>query len=108
MPEGHTIHRCARDHTRWFAGQTLTLSSPQGRFQAGAAALDGRCFVEAQAVGKHLFHVYEGEEDEARVVHIHLGLFGRFRKRPVPPPEPRGAGSGCGSTSGSAARCAGR
>lgn len=32
MPEGHSIHRLARDHHRWFAGQSLSLSSPQGRF----------------------------------------------------------------------------
>ena len=24
-------------------------------------------------------------------LHVHLGLFGRFRRRPVPPPDPRGA-----------------
>ena len=32
MPEGHTIHRAARDHHRIFAGKQLTISSPQGRF----------------------------------------------------------------------------
>ena len=33
MPEGHTIHRLARDHTRDFVGQKLQLKSPQGRFE---------------------------------------------------------------------------
>ena len=29
MPEGHTIHRLARDHQKWFAGlMTLDRSSP--------------------------------------------------------------------------------
>ena len=41
MPEGHTIHRAARDHHRIFAGKQLTISSPQGRFAEGAALLSG-------------------------------------------------------------------
>jgi endonuclease VIII len=85
MPEGHTIHRLARDHARWFAGHPLHVSSPQGRFADAAARLDGRTLVATDAYGKHLFHRYEGEE----TVHVHLGLFGRFLHHPVPPPEPR-------------------
>jgi endonuclease-8 len=39
----------------------------------------------AEAVGKHLFHRYEGD----LTVHVHLGLFGRFfrRRPPIPPPR---------------------
>ena len=36
MPEGHTIHRLARDQRRLFGGQTLAAASPQGRFADGA------------------------------------------------------------------------
>jgi hypothetical protein len=85
MPEGHTIHRLARDHARWFAGHPVQVSSPQGRFADAAARLDGRVLVGTDAYGKHLFHRYEGEE----TVHVHLGLFGRFLHHPAPPPEPR-------------------
>lgn len=84
MPEGHSIHRLAGQHHRWLAGQRLQASSPQGRF-AAAEALAGRQFERAQAWGKHLFHHWDGDA----VVHIHLGLFGRFRNHrpPVPPPR---------------------
>ena len=41
MPEGHTLFRMARDHNRWLRGQTIHASSPQGRFDKGAALLDG-------------------------------------------------------------------
>lgn len=85
MPEGHTIHRLARDHQAWFAGQPAQVSSPQGRFADAAALLDGTALVRTDAHGKHLFHWYEAD----RVVHVHLGLFGRFFVHQTPPPEPR-------------------
>jgi endonuclease-8 len=85
MPEGHTIHRLARDLARDLARQAVEVTSPQGRF-GDAAALTGSCLVASEAVGKHLFLHFE-----RAVVHIHLGLFGRFRRFPLPPPEPRGA-----------------
>lgn len=84
MPEGHTIHRLARDHQRWFAGGPVVVSSPQQRF-AGASDVDGARFRSAEAYGKHLFHHY----DDDRVVHVHLGLFGRCYHRRTPPPQPR-------------------
>lgn len=87
MPEGHTIHRVARDHNRRFAGRQLQTSSPQGRFQFGAKKLDGRVLERVEAYGKHLFYWWEGDE----VVHVHLGLYGKFRNHRSPPPEPRGA-----------------
>ena len=74
MPEGHTLHRLARDHTRDLGGQVLAVSSPQGRFAAGAALLDGRRLLRVEAWGKHLFHHFE---DQA-VLHVHLGLYGKF------------------------------
>ncbi len=87
MPEGHTIHRLARDHGEWFAGRKVHVASPQGRFAAAAAQLDGRRLVATDAFGKHLFHRY----DDGRSVHIHLGLFGkvfhhRLEPRTAPPP----------------------
>ena len=41
MPEGHTLHRLARDQQRLFGGTVVAASSPQGRFADGAAILDG-------------------------------------------------------------------
>lgn len=94
MPEGHTIHRLARLHHRQFRGQEIAVSSPQGRFSTGASLVDGRVLVKAEAYGKHLFHHY-GTGTAAggdAVVHVHLGLYGRFENHVTPEPdEPRGA-----------------
>lgn len=89
MPEGHTIHRMARDHEKWFGGHTVLLSSPQGRFSVGADLLNGRRFESAYAHGKHLFYRFSGDDAQpANTIHIHLGLYGRFRKRKSPEDEP--------------------
>ncbi len=85
MPEGHTIHRLARDHATWFAGSPVRVSSPQGRFADGAALLDGRILEGTDAHGKHLFHRYA----DGQIVHIHLGLFGRFFVHDSPAPAAR-------------------
>ena len=74
MPEGHTIHRLARQHQRMFKGQRVAVSSPQGRFIEGADAVNGKVFTKASAYGKHLFHHYDGD----CIVHVHLGLYGKF------------------------------
>ena len=87
MPEGHTIHRAARDQRPMLAGQALDVTSPQGRFAEGAARLDGRLCSEVEAFGKHLLYRFEGGD----ALHIHLGLFGRIRKAKLPLPAPRGA-----------------
>lgn len=75
MPEGHTIHRAARLQRRRFAGHRLRVDSPQGRFADGARQLDARELRTIDAYGKHLFYRWEGGE----TLHVHLGLFGRFR-----------------------------
>lgn len=74
MPEGHTLHRIARDLDAAFAGEPVEVSSPQGRFAAGAALLDGHELVEARAHGKHLFVEFPHD----RILHVHLGLIGTF------------------------------
>ena len=84
MPEGHTIHRAARLQRRRFVGEPLVVDSPQGRFATGAAVLDGRVLTGVDAHGKHLFHRWEGGD----TLHIHLGLFGRFRIWSSDPPQP--------------------
>ena len=89
MPEGHTLRRLADDLDAAFAGRTVNVSSPQGRFAADAALLDGSTLVGADSAGKHLFIEFDGE----RFVHVHLGLIGAFDVHsPVAQvPEPRGA-----------------
>ncbi len=87
MPEGHTVHRLARDHFKWFVGQRLKVSSPQGRFAEGSKLLDGRTLRSVEAHGKHLYYIFSRDH----VLHVHLGLYGKFRLHDSPPPEPRGA-----------------
>jgi formamidopyrimidine-DNA glycosylase len=74
VPEGHSIHRLARQFGDVFTGERLAVSSPQGRFAAGAALLDGHTMVHASAHGKHLFLHFE----HGLVLHVHLGLYGAW------------------------------
>lgn len=86
VPEGHTIHRLATRHRELFAGRPVRVGSPQGRFAAGAALVDGRVLRDTEAYGKHLLHHYE----DGRTVHVHLGLYGKFADGPLPAPDPVG------------------
>lgn len=86
VPEGHTIHRLAARHRELFAGRELAVSSPQGRFAAGARLIDGRRLRDTEAYGKHLLHHYDGD----LIVHVHLGLYGKFSEGEPPVPEPVG------------------
>ncbi len=79
MPEGHTLHRLARDQQE-LVGRRVEAISPQGRFSEGAARVDGRVVERIEAVGKHLLQHFEGEA----VVHVHLGMRGKaLRFQPV-------------------------
>lgn len=93
VPEGHSVHRLARAMNEVFAGVRLGAVSPQGRFSAGAARLDGRVFVTASAVGKHLFVAFRAAEETGAAVetgsapetapdfwlHVHLGIYGSWK-----------------------------
>lgn len=85
MPEGHVIHRLARDVAATFGGGAVRVSSPQGRFAEEAGALDGCELVGTDAVGKHLFIRFDAPG--AAVVHIHLGLIGKLRLHPLAAPQ---------------------
>lgn len=85
MPEGHVIHRLAREITDHFGGRPVSVSSPQGRFALEAERLDGSVLTGATAVGKHLFVGFDVPEPS--IVHIHLGLIGKLFIHPLAPPR---------------------
>ena len=72
MPEGHSVHRITRQFERNFVGHVVRASSPQGRFAAGAAEIDGRRMTDARAVGKQMFLGFEGDV----WLRVHLGMYG--------------------------------
>jgi endonuclease VIII len=74
MPEGHSVHRIARQFALHFVGKRITASSPQGRFAAGAAEINGHMMVDAKAVGKQMFL----EFDNGLWLRVHLGLYGAW------------------------------
>ena len=74
MPEGHSVHRIARQFDRNFVRRTVGASSPQGRFAEGAAILDGRTITSVRAVGKQMFV----EFDDDLWLRVHLGMYGAW------------------------------
>lgn len=74
MPEGHSVHRIARQFARNFVGKTVEVSSPQGRFAEGARELDGRTVLDSRAVGKQMFLEFDG----GLWMRVHLGLYGAW------------------------------
>jgi hypothetical protein len=65
--------------------ERIVVDSPQGRFAADAKRIDGRVLDKVEAHGKHLFLRFED-----LWVHVHLGLFGKWRIGKGEAPEPRG------------------
>jgi endonuclease VIII len=86
MPEGNEIYRYAQRHTELFAGKTICVEAPNGRF-ADAALLTGRKLKAVMAHGKHLGYDFGRD----RKLHVHLGRFGDFTEGKMPCPEPKGA-----------------
>jgi len=74
MPEGHSVHRIARQFDRNVVGRRVAASSPQGRFVDGAALLDGREATSVRAVGKQMFL----EFDDDVWLRVHLGMYGAW------------------------------
>jgi endonuclease-8 len=74
MPEGHSVHRIALQFRRNFVGHAIAVSSPQGRFAADAALIDGQRMVDARAVGKQMFL----EFDSGLWLRVHLGIYGAW------------------------------
>lgn len=74
MPEGHSVHRLARQFDDVFGGQVLAVSSPQGRFAPAARLIDGARLATSHAHGKQLFLGFEND----LVLRVHLGLYGAW------------------------------
>lgn len=74
MPEGHSVHRIARQFGANFVGTAPEVTSPQGRFAQGAALLTGRTMLDARAVGKQMFLEFEGDH----WLRVHLGIYGAW------------------------------
>lgn len=74
MPEGHSVHRIARQFERNIVGRTVSASSPQGRFVEGAAVIDGRETLEVRAVAKQMFLRFDGDV----WLRVHLGMYGAW------------------------------
>lgn len=74
MPEGHSVHRIARQFGVNFVGTASEVSSPQGRFAQGAALLSGRKMLDARAVGKQMFLEFEDDH----WLRVHLGIYGAW------------------------------
>ena len=87
MPEGHTIHRLAKDLNASLRPGNVTATSPQGPFADQAEILDGNKLINAEAWGKHLFLDFAN----APLLHIHLGLIGKLRPKPLETPSTEGA-----------------
>lgn len=74
MPEGHSVHRIARQFERNYVGRAVGASSPQGRFAEGASVIDGRTVVSVRAVGKQMFLEFDGD----LWLRVHLGMYGAW------------------------------
>ena len=74
MPEGHSVHRIARQFDRNIVGRAVRASSPQGRFAEGASVIDGRTATAVRAVGKQMFL----EFDDDLWLRVHLGMYGAW------------------------------
>jgi endonuclease-8 len=87
MPEGHSVHRTARQFQKLFVGQSTVVTSPQGRF-SDAEIISGQKLVKSEAWGKQLLLHFE-----TAAVRVHLGIYGKwgFKHFEDAPPEPYGA-----------------
>lgn len=83
MPEGHTIHRLARDLSE-MCDHSLRAVSPQGRFAEGARQVDGALLEHIEPFGKHLLLAF----DTGSTIHVHLGMRGKWLRYEDPMAAP--------------------
>ncbi|GAB6901612.1 Fpg/Nei family DNA glycosylase [Kineosporia succinea] len=91
LPEGHTIHRLAKNLDELFTGTVVRASAVQDKFAAGVAQLDGATVTGTDAWGKHLFvHASPAGGRPPLWLHVHLGLYGKFLHGKGSPAAPWG------------------
>jgi formamidopyrimidine-DNA glycosylase len=84
VPEGHSLHRLARELGE-LVGHQVAASSPQGRFDPGP--VDGSVVTAVEAYGKHLMIALRPAHGTEVSVHVHLGMRGKWlRFSPVTGP----------------------
>jgi endonuclease-8 len=74
MPEGHTVHRTANEFNNLFSGKPLEVFSPQGRFSDSAKLISGHELLNARAIGKQMFLLF----DNNLTLRVHLGIYGKW------------------------------
>lgn len=86
MPEGHSVHRTAKQFQKLFLHQPTQISSPQGRF-TDAGLISGQELRKSEAWGKQLVLHFE-----TAAIRVHLGIYGKwsFKVYEQSPPEPVG------------------
>jgi len=86
MPEGHSVHRTAKQFQKLFLHSPTEISSPQGRF-TDAALISGQSLTKAEAWGKQLLLHFE-----TAALRVHLGIYGKwnFKSYEDVPSEPYG------------------
>jgi endonuclease VIII len=86
MPEGHSVHRTAKQFQKLLLQQPVDVSSPQGRF-TDAALVSGQALTKSEAWGKQLLLHFE-----SAAIRVHLGIYGKwsFSSFEDSPPEPYG------------------
>jgi endonuclease-8 len=86
MPEGNVIHHQAKKLSKALGNKRVRVDSPQGRFSADAELVNRRTIRTIEAFGKHLFIGFSN----GLWIHVHLGLFGKWRIGKGVAPEPQG------------------
>ena len=86
MPEGHSVHRTAKQFQKLLLNQSIQVSSPQGRF-TDAGLISGQALTQSEAWGKQLLLHFE-----SAAIRVHLGIYGKwsFTGFSESPPEPFG------------------
>jgi endonuclease VIII len=75
MPEGHSVHRTAKQFQKLFLHQPTQISSPQGRF-TDASLISGQQLAKAEAWGKQLLLHFD-----SAAIRVHLGIYGKWSFR---------------------------
>ena len=65
MVEGHQCHRVAAAHRKLLVGRAFKATSPNARFDAGAAAISGKLLAKIEVHGKNIFYFFRRRNSAA-------------------------------------------